>query len=47
MIPGSYEKEFPAGKYNVQCALIIGTRGSSQDKKVSLNSALRDFNVSV
>ena len=47
VIPGSYEKEFPAGKYNVQCALIIGTRGSSQDKKVSLNSALRDFNVSV
>ena len=47
VIPGSYEKEFPAGKFNVQCALIIGKRGESQDKKVSLNDALRNFNVSV
>ena len=47
VIPGSYEKDFPAGKFNVQCALIIGQRGASQDKKVSLNDALRDFNVSV
>ena len=47
VIPGSYEKEFPAGKFNVQCALIIGKRGESQDKKVSLNDTLRNFNVSV
>jgi 2,3,4,5-tetrahydropyridine-2-carboxylate N-succinyltransferase len=47
VIPGSYEKEFPAGKYQVKCALIIGKRSESQDKKVSLNDALRDFNVSV
>ena len=47
VIPGSYEKEFPAGKFNVQCALIIGRRGERQDKKVSLNDALRNFNVAV
>lgn len=47
LIPGSYEKEFPAGKFQVQCALLVGKRGESQDKKVSLNDALRNFNVSV
>ena len=47
VIPGSYEKEFPAGKYNVSCALIIGQRKESTDKKTSLNDALRDFGVSV
>lgn len=47
VIPGSYTKEFPAGKYNVNCALIIGKRKESTDKKVSLNDALRDFNVAV
>jgi 2,3,4,5-tetrahydropyridine-2-carboxylate N-succinyltransferase len=47
LIPGSYEKEFPAGKFQVQCALLVGSRGESQDKKVSLNDALRNFNVSV
>lgn len=47
VIPGSYTKEFPAGKYNVNCALIIGKRKESTDKKVSLNESLRDFNVSV
>lgn len=46
VIPGSYEKEFPAGKFNVSCALIIGKRKESTDKKVSLNSALREFGVS-
>lgn len=46
VIPGSYEKQFPAGKYNVSCALIIGKRKESTDKKTSLNQALRDFNVS-
>jgi len=47
VIPGSYPKKFPAGEYNVSCALIIGKRKESTDKKTSLNEALRDFNVSV
>lgn len=47
VIPGSYSKSFPAGTYNVNCALIIGTRKESTDKKVSLNDALRDYNVAV
>jgi len=47
VIPGTYEKEFPAGKFQVACALIIGKRKESTDKKVSLNDALRDFKVSV
>ena len=47
VIPGSYTKEFPAGSYNVSCALIIGKRKASTDKKVSLNDALREYGVSV
>lgn len=47
VIPGSFEKTFPAGKYNVPCALIIGKRKESTDKKTSLNDALRDYGVSV
>lgn len=47
VIPGSIPKEFPAGSYQVSCALIIGKRKPSTDKKVSLNEALRDFGVSV
>jgi 2,3,4,5-tetrahydropyridine-2-carboxylate N-succinyltransferase len=47
VIPGSYEKEFPAGKYQVPCALIIGRRKESTDRKTSLNSALREFDVAV
>ena len=47
VIPGSYLKKFPAGEYNVSCALIIGKRKESTDKKTSLNEALREFNVSV
>jgi 2,3,4,5-tetrahydropyridine-2-carboxylate N-succinyltransferase len=47
VIPGSYEREYPAGKYNVSCALIIGQRQASTDKKVSLNSALREHQVAV
>ena len=46
VIPGSYLKKFPAGEYNVSCALIIGQRKASTDLKTSLNEALRDFNVS-
>ncbi|MEQ8425401.1 MAG: 2,3,4,5-tetrahydropyridine-2,6-dicarboxylate N-succinyltransferase, partial [Cyclobacteriaceae bacterium] len=47
VIPGSITKDFPAGKYNVPCALIIGQRKESTDKKTSLNDALRENNVSV
>lgn len=47
VIPGSYNKDFPAGTYQVPCALIIGTRKESTDKKVSLNDTLRDYNVAV
>lgn len=47
VIPGSYAKKFPAGEYHVPCALIIGTRKESTDKKTSLNDALRENHVSV
>jgi 2,3,4,5-tetrahydropyridine-2-carboxylate N-succinyltransferase len=47
VIPGSINKEFPAGSYGVNCALIIGTRKESTDKKTSLNDVLRDFQVAV
>ena len=46
VIPGSYTKNFPAGNFQVPCALIIGKRKESTDKKTSLNNALRDYNVS-
>lgn len=46
VIPGTMPKEFPAGTYNVPCALIIGKRKASTDKKTSLNDALRDYSVS-
>jgi 2,3,4,5-tetrahydropyridine-2-carboxylate N-succinyltransferase len=45
VIPGSYTKRFPAGDFQVPCALIIGKRKESTDLKTSLNDALRDFNV--
>lgn len=47
VIPGSYTKSFPAGDFQVSCALIIGQRKPSTDLKTSLNDALRDFNVAV
>lgn len=47
VIPGSYTKKFPAGDYQVPCALIIGKRKESTDKKTSLNNALRDNDVAV
>ncbi len=47
VIPGSYKKSFPAGEYGVPCALIIGKRKESTNKKTSLNNALRDYNVAV
>ena len=47
VVPGSFTKKFPAGEYNVNCALIIGQRKASTDLKTSLNDALRQNNVSV
>src|ERR1700761_2089401 len=47
VLPGSYAKKFPAGEFHVPCALIIGKRKESTDKKTSLNDALRENNVAV
>ncbi len=47
VIPGTYTKKFPAGEYQVGCALIIGQRKASTDLKTSLNNALREFDVAV
>ena len=47
VIPGSYTKSFPAGEYQVPCALIIGQRKESTNKKTSLNDALRNYDVAV
>ncbi len=47
VIPGSYTKQFPAGEFQVPCALIIGKRKESTNKKTSLNDALREYDVAV
>ena len=47
VIPGSYTRKYPAGEFQVSCALIIGKRKPSTDLKTSLNDALREFGVSV
>jgi 2,3,4,5-tetrahydropyridine-2,6-dicarboxylate N-succinyltransferase len=47
VIPGVRPKTFPAGTYHLPCALIVGTRKESTDRKTSLNAALRDFEVDV
>ncbi|QEH43193.1 2,3,4,5-tetrahydropyridine-2,6-dicarboxylate N-succinyltransferase [Chitinophaga sp. XS-30] len=47
VIPGTYTKKFPAGAYQVSCALIIGQRKASTDLKTSLNDTLREFNIAV
>lgn len=47
VIPGSYTKKFPAGEFQVPCALIIGKRKESTDLKTSLNDALREHHVSI
>jgi len=47
VVPGTRPKEFPAGQYHLQCALIIGERTDSTDQKTSLNDALRTFEVPV
>jgi 2,3,4,5-tetrahydropyridine-2-carboxylate N-succinyltransferase len=47
VIPGSFPKQFPAGSYHVSCALIIGKRKESTDKKTSLNLALREYHLQI
>jgi 2,3,4,5-tetrahydropyridine-2-carboxylate N-succinyltransferase len=47
VIPGAYTKKFPAGEYQVNCALIIGKRKESTDLKTSLNDVLREYEVAV
>ena len=46
VVPGTRAREFPAGTYQLACALIIGRRSESTDRKVSLNEALREFGLS-
>ena len=46
VVPGTRPKEFPAGTFQVACALVIGYRNASTDLKVSLNDALREFGIS-
>ena len=45
VVPGTRPKEFPAGTYNLACALIVGRRNESTDLKTSLNDALRDYGI--
>ena len=47
VIPGTRPKQYPAGTFYIPCALIVGKRSPSTDRKVSLNQALRDFEVQV
>ena len=47
VIPGTYTKSFPAGDFQVPCALIIGKRKASTDLKTSLNDALREYDVAI
>ena len=45
VVPGTRPKKFPAGTYHLSCALIIGRRNESTDRKTSLNDALREFGI--
>jgi 2,3,4,5-tetrahydropyridine-2-carboxylate N-succinyltransferase len=47
VLPGVRQKEFPAGAYGLQCALIVGERSASTDLKTSLNAVLREFEIAV
>jgi 2,3,4,5-tetrahydropyridine-2-carboxylate N-succinyltransferase len=47
VVPGTREKAFPAGSYHLPCALIIGQRTASTDRKTTLNDALRSYGVAV
>ena len=45
VLPGTRPKEYPAGTYDLPCALIVGTRSESTDLKTSLNDVLREFEI--
>ena len=45
VIPGTRTKEYPAGSYDISCALIVGTRSETTDLKTSLNDALREHGI--
>ena len=47
VVPGTRPKEFPAGTYQIDCALIIGRRQESNDERLSLNDVLREFELAV
>ena len=47
VVPGTRPKEFPAGTYQLDCALIIGWRKKSHDERLSLNETLREFELAV
>jgi 2,3,4,5-tetrahydropyridine-2-carboxylate N-succinyltransferase len=47
VIPGTRPKQYPAGTFHIPCALIVGRRSAATDRKVSLNDALREFEVQV
>ena len=47
VVPGTRPKEFPAGTYELACALIVGWRKESHDEKLSLNDVLREFELAV
>jgi 2,3,4,5-tetrahydropyridine-2,6-dicarboxylate N-succinyltransferase len=46
VVPGTRARKYPAGEFQVGCALIVGQRTASTDRKTSLNAVLRDFGVS-
>jgi 2,3,4,5-tetrahydropyridine-2-carboxylate N-succinyltransferase len=45
VLPGSRPKDYPAGRYELPCALIVGQRSESTDLKTSLNDVLREFEI--
>jgi 2,3,4,5-tetrahydropyridine-2-carboxylate N-succinyltransferase len=45
VVPGTRPKEFPAGTYQVACALVVGWRSEQTDLKTSLNDVLREFEI--
>jgi 2,3,4,5-tetrahydropyridine-2,6-dicarboxylate N-succinyltransferase len=47
VIPGTMQKKFPAGEFGTPCALVIGLRSESTDRKVSLESAIRDYGIAL
>ena len=45
VVPGTRPKEFPAGTFQLACALIVGYRAESHDRRLSLNAVLREFEI--